>query len=91
MPIQPWIDEDDVIQRANDTKTGLSGCVWSKDVHRARRIGEQLEVGSIFINSTQKPSPEGVFGGHKESGLGVEFRLQGLLAYCNPQSLYMSY
>lgn len=80
-----------MVRRANDTKTGLSGCVWSQDVHRARRIGEQLEVGSIYINSIQKPTPQGVFGGHKESGLGVEFRLQGLLAYCNAQSLYVNY
>lgn len=91
VPCQPWTDEDDVVNRANDTTTGLSGCVWSKDVHRACRLGEQLEVGSIFINSIQKPSPEGVFGGHKQSGLGVEFRLQGLLAYCNAQSIYVNY
>ena len=91
MPVQPWKDEDDVIARANDTKFGLSACVWSKDITRARNIGAELDVGSVYINSVQKPTFQGSFGGHKESGLGTEFRLAGLLEYCNAKSTYINF
>jgi acyl-CoA reductase-like NAD-dependent aldehyde dehydrogenase len=89
VPTQPWKDEDEVIARANNTDTGLGACVWSADVARARRIGEQLEAGSVFINSVERPTPKVPFGGHKQSGIGAEWGSQGLLAYCNVQSLHI--
>jgi acyl-CoA reductase-like NAD-dependent aldehyde dehydrogenase len=58
---------------------------------QARRIGNELDVGSVYINSIQKPSFEGIFGGHKESGIGVEFGEQGLLQYCNVKSTYIHF
>lgn len=68
VPCQPWEDEDEVIARANDTKAGLSSCVFGKDLERCERIAEQIESGSVFINSFSKPSPMAIFGGMKEIG-----------------------
>lgn len=82
-PIQPWSDIDEVVARANDTKSGLGACVWGKDVEKAATIARRLDVGSVFINSCAKISPQAVFGGHKESGIGVEGGVVGLLAYTN--------
>ncbi|KAK4697742.1 hypothetical protein P7C71_g388, partial [Lecanoromycetidae sp. Uapishka_2] len=89
IPVQLWNDEADVIRRTNDTKTGLGACIWSKDIKRAERIARQLEVGSIYINSPLRPDWKVYFSGHKESGIGGERGLMGLLAYCNAQAVHV--
>ncbi|KAL8991300.1 MAG: hypothetical protein Q9169_007900, partial [Polycauliona sp. 2 TL-2023] len=45
LPCLKWKDEDDVIARANDSRTGLGASVWSKDVERATRMARRLEAG----------------------------------------------
>lgn len=89
IPILSWKDEEEVIRRANNTDSGLGACVWSKDPTRALSIGRQLEAGSVWINSSEKPSPFGYFSGHKQSGIGGEWGRQGLLSYCNTQSIHI--
>ena len=89
IPVQSWSDEDDVIRRTNDTKTGLGACIWAKDIERAERIARQLEVGSIYVNSPLRPDWRVYFSGHKESGIGGERGLMGLLAYCNSQAVHV--
>ncbi len=42
-----WSDEEEVIARANNSYAGLGASVWSSDVEHARRIGEELEAGSV--------------------------------------------
>ncbi|KAJ5120108.1 hypothetical protein N7448_010777 [Penicillium atrosanguineum] len=89
IPILSWKDEEEVITRANDTDVGLGACVWSKDSTRALSIGRQLEAGSVWINSSEKPNPAAYFSGHKQSGIGGERGRQGLLSYCNTQSIHI--
>ncbi len=89
LPILSWKDEDEVIARANDTKMGLGASVWTTDMEEARRIGSQLQVGSVWVNSHLELNPKFPFGGHKESGIGHEWSLSGIKAFCNVQSLYL--
>ncbi|KAF3491865.1 aldehyde dehydrogenase [Arthroderma uncinatum] len=89
LPLLKWSDEDDVIARANDTKMGLGASVWSKDLVRAERMARQLEAGGIWINSHFDVSPRVPVGGHKWSGIGSEFGVNGLKGYCNLQSLWL--
>jgi acyl-CoA reductase-like NAD-dependent aldehyde dehydrogenase len=88
VPTQPWSDEEEVIKRANNTNTGLGACVWGKDVERAERIGRRLQAGSVFVNSWEKPTPQAIFGGHKESGIGGEWGSEGWKAYCNAHVMH---
>ncbi|CAH0056304.1 unnamed protein product [Clonostachys solani] len=90
-PVLKWKDEDDVIARANATRFGLGGSVWSKDVERARRMAEQLEAGSIWVNTAFELAPNVPFGGHKESGLGMEWGELGLKGWCNPQAYWIKH
>ncbi|KAF2160191.1 hypothetical protein M409DRAFT_70558 [Zasmidium cellare ATCC 36951] len=83
VPVQPWKDEADVIRRCNDDKTGLGACVYSKDIERAERIAANIDSGTVWVNSFEKPVPEAYFSGHKMSGLGGEGSVKGMLAYCN--------
>ena len=89
LPILSWKDEDDVISRANNTKMGLGASVWTTDLEEGRRIGSQLEAGSVWINSHLEVHPNLPFGGHKESGIGHEYGLSGVKAFCNVQSLFL--
>jgi len=89
VPTQPWTDESEVIARANNTQSGLGACVWSKDVSLAVHIGQQLEVGSVFINSFEKPTFKAAIGGFKQSGFGFEGGSQALTEYCNVQVMYI--
>ncbi|KNG46698.1 aldehyde dehydrogenase [Stemphylium lycopersici] len=89
VPTQPWSDLEEVIARANNTNTGLGACVWGKDVEKACKVARQLEAGSVFVNSWEKPTPQAIFGGHKESGIGGEWGKTGLLAYCNPHVIHV--
>jgi len=85
VPTQPWKDEDEVIARANNSTMGLGASVFAKDPAHAARIGEQLEVGSLFINSSPKMAIRLPFSGHKESGIGIEGGPHSLQTYCNQQ------
>lgn len=89
LPMLKWSDEDDVIARANDTKMGLGASVWSNDTERATRMAKQLEAGSVWVNSHFDVRPDIPFGGHKWSGLGVEWGTAGLKSYCNHQTLWL--
>ncbi|KAI4925737.1 uncharacterized protein J4E92_006473 [Alternaria infectoria] len=89
VPTQPWSDLDEVVARANNTNTGLGACVWGKDVEKACKVARRLEAGSVFVNSWEKPTPQAIFGGHKESGIGGEWGKTGLLAYCNPHVMHV--
>lgn len=89
LPLMKWSDEADVIERANALETGLGSSVWSKDFDRATRIADQLQSGSVWVNSHFDVSPKAPFGGHKQSGIGVEWGLAGLLSYCNSQTQWL--
>jgi acyl-CoA reductase-like NAD-dependent aldehyde dehydrogenase len=83
LPVLKWRDEDDVIRRANDTIYGLGASVWGADLAAVERVGSQLEAGTVWINEIHKYSPYQAFGGHKQSGIGCENSLHGLMEYTN--------
>jgi acyl-CoA reductase-like NAD-dependent aldehyde dehydrogenase len=87
LPLLRWSDEADVIARANASEYGLAGTIWTKDIERARRIASRLETGTVWINEALAPHPHATFGGHKQSGIGAENGVTGLLEYTNPQTI----
>ncbi|KAE8548714.1 hypothetical protein EYB25_009095 [Talaromyces marneffei] len=84
----PWKDETEVINVVNDTKTGLGASIWSGDMDHAVAVGEKIQAGMVTINSHPSPLPSGYLSGWKESGLGGELGTEGLLSYCNVQTMY---
>jgi acyl-CoA reductase-like NAD-dependent aldehyde dehydrogenase len=70
---------------------GLGASVWSKDVPRAQRMVEQLEAGSIWVNTHFELAPNVPFGGHKQSGLGMDWGEVGLKGWCNPQAYWVKH
>jgi acyl-CoA reductase-like NAD-dependent aldehyde dehydrogenase len=87
LPVLKWRDEADVIRRANDTPYGLGASVWGRDLDAVQRIGAQLEAGTVWLNEVHQYSPYQAFGGHKQSGIGCENSLHGLMEYTNWQTI----
>ena len=83
LPVLKWRDEQDVIRRANDSRYGLGASVWGADLAAVERIGAQIEAGTVWLNEIHQYSPHQAFGGHKESGVGCENSLHGLMEYTN--------
>jgi len=83
LPVLKWRDENEVIARANDTPYGLGASVWGKDLTAVERIGSQLDAGTVWLNEIHQYSPHQAFGGHKQSGIGCENSLHGLMEYTN--------
>ncbi|EYB21304.1 hypothetical protein FG05_30704 [Fusarium graminearum] len=91
VPVMKWQSEDDVIARANASDYGLGASVWSKDVARARRMAELLGAGSIWVNTHFEVAPNVPFGGHKQSGIGMDWGEVGLKGWCNPQAYWVKH
>jgi acyl-CoA reductase-like NAD-dependent aldehyde dehydrogenase len=86
LPIMVFDDVDDVVARVNATDYGLGGSIWSTDIAAAAEIAERIETGTIVINAGQFMSPFAAFGGHKQSGLGVENGEEGMMEYTNAKT-----
>ncbi len=85
VPVLKFTDENEAIRRANDTRFGLSGSVWSLDPERAARLAARLEVGTAWVNQHRATSATVPFGGAKESGMGRQYSLLGLKENMEPQ------
>lgn len=90
LPVLKWKDEDEVIRRANDTRYGLGASVWGRDLAVVQRIGSKLQAGTVWLNEIHQYSPYQAFGGHKESGVGCENSLHGLMEYTNWQTITLN-
>ncbi|MBO6526626.1 aldehyde dehydrogenase family protein [Erythrobacter sp.] len=85
MPLLKFDSVDEVIERANNSDYGLAGAVWTKDTDKGVEIAEQLETGTVWINEFMHLSPFAPFGGHKQSGFGAEYGVDGLKEFTYPQ------
>jgi aldehyde dehydrogenase (NAD+) len=78
----PFRDLDEAVVLANRTSYGLIAGVWTRDVARAHRLVNELEVGQVFVNTYGAGGGvELPFGGRKLSGYGREKGLEGLMGF----------
>lgn len=83
--LQTFTDEDDVIQRANDTEYGLVAYVFTEDMKRGLKVCERLDYGMVGLNRGLVSDPAAPFGGTKQSGLGREGGHEGMLEFMETQ------
>jgi succinate-semialdehyde dehydrogenase/glutarate-semialdehyde dehydrogenase len=83
--IQKVEDEEEAIDKANDSDFGLSGTVWTTDLDKGLEIGKRIVTGSISVNdiSVTYGIPEAPFGGLKASGVGQVNGEVGIRGYCH--------
>ncbi len=70
MNVTPVENVDEAVSRANGIPFGLTATVWSRDIERADRVGQQLQAGTIGINQFVGSLAECPWGGVKSSGIG---------------------
>ena len=85
MPLMKFSTEEEAIARANASEYGLAGAVWTKDADKGVAIAEQLETGTVWVNEFLHINPLAPFGGHKQSGFGAEYGIEGLKEFTYPQ------
>jgi len=90
MSVLRFKTEDEALQRANATRFGLAGAVFTKDFSRAHRVANKIQAGIVWINDYNITPPEVPFGGYKQSGLGRENGLQAIEHYTQVKTVYVN-
>ncbi len=90
VPILKFSDPEDALRRANNTRYGLSGSVWTADLERGKALAQRMEVGTAWVNQHRATSAYVPFGGAKQSGLGRQYSILGLKGYMEPQVVSVS-
>jgi betaine-aldehyde dehydrogenase len=75
----PWENEEEAIRMANDSHYGLAAYVYSHDIGKALRTAHAIESGWIQVNQGLGILPGTSYGGFKQSGIGREYSLEGML------------
>lgn len=88
-PLFRFKDEAEVLERANDTESGLAGYFYTRSLGRAWRVADALEVGMVGINEGLISTAAAPFGGIKESGLGREGSRHGMDEYMEMKYMLM--
>ena len=88
--VMPFTDFDEVLKRANNTRFGLAGGIWSRDVGRVMKASKALRAGNVWVNTYLNLDPNVPFGGYKMSGLGRELGREGLEEYLETKSVWMN-
>lgn len=86
-PVCRFEREGEAIDKANATRYGLAAYVFTSNLNRALRVGEQLEAGTVGINDAVPSTSNCPFGGFKESGWGRELGEEGLDAFMETKHL----
>lgn len=78
VPIQPYADDDAVIEKSNALEFGLAAYLFTTSDAAAGHIASALEAGSVAVNAVTPAMPDTPFGGMKASGLGYEGGAEGI-------------
>lgn len=85
----PFDSEDEAVEKANDSRYGLGGLVFTRDVKRAHRVADALDAGYLGINGFPPMSPNAPFGGMKQSGYGREGGLAGVQEFLRIKNVHV--
>ncbi len=87
--IIPFESVGDAIRIANDTTYGLANGLWTQDLNKAMEVIRALESGTIYVNTYLETMPQLPFGGLKDSGLGKENGIEGLMEFMDTKSAFI--
>jgi aldehyde dehydrogenase (NAD+) len=91
LPLLRFEDLDWVVEQVNATPYGLGGTIWTADEAAGRALADRIDTGSIWINSPPGPATNAPYAGRRQSGIGVEGGLEGLLEYTDIKMVYTTH
>ena len=81
-------NDEDAMRIANDSRFGLGGGIFSRDVEKAKAMAKtHFDTGMVFINGFGLATPSMPFGGVKNSGYGREHGGFGMKEFVNAKSV----
>jgi acyl-CoA reductase-like NAD-dependent aldehyde dehydrogenase len=92
LPIMKVKDENEAVEKANDSPYGLAAAVFTKDLAKGERVARKIDAGAVCVNdaAVNYLALELPMGGWKESGLGVRHGPAGLRKYTRQQALLIN-
>jgi succinate-semialdehyde dehydrogenase/glutarate-semialdehyde dehydrogenase len=90
-PIYTFESDEEALAQANDTEYGLVAYAFTRDLNRALRVAEGLEVGMVGINQGVVSNAAAPFGGVKASGFGREGGAVGINEYLEVKYVAVNY
>jgi succinate-semialdehyde dehydrogenase/glutarate-semialdehyde dehydrogenase len=90
-PVYRFQTEEQAIQLANETEYGLAAYIYTADLKRAFRVGKRIETGMVGLNRGLMSDPAAPFGGVKQSGLGREGGVTGILEFMEAKYLAVDF
>ncbi|MEH6835816.1 MULTISPECIES: aldehyde dehydrogenase family protein [Falsihalocynthiibacter] len=81
-------DDAEAIALMNDSNFGLTASLWTKDIDRAARIGDQIETGTVFMNRADYLDPGLCWTGCKDTGRGGGLSVIGYHNLTRPKSYH---
>jgi len=63
--------DDDAVALMNDSRYGLTACIFTQDEAAALALGERLQAGTVFMNRCGDIDPALAWSGVKHSGRGA--------------------
>jgi len=81
LSVMKFEKEEEVINKMNDNKYGLSSGVYTSNFARGLRVSKAIRAGIVFINTYRLISPMAPFGGIKDSGYGKEAGIESVKEY----------
>ena len=70
--LHPFSSEEEAVAIANNTRYGLAGSVWTRDLEKGKRVSEAIDTGMVWVNTWLHRDLRVPFGGVKDSGVGRE-------------------
>ncbi|MFQ3318555.1 MAG: aldehyde dehydrogenase (NAD+) [Natronomonas sp.] len=86
-----WSDYDEMMAQANDTVYGLASGVWTRSLDNAKKSIDDLEAGTVWVNTYNDMFEPGPYGGYKQSGMGRELSEESLADYTQTKMVKMSF
>jgi acyl-CoA reductase-like NAD-dependent aldehyde dehydrogenase len=82
-------DDAEAIRLMNDSQYGLTASIWTEDANAAKRIGDEIETGTVFMNRADYLDPGLVWTGVKNTGRGGALSSIGFESLTRPKSFHL--